>query len=231
MSKSLERFDVCDLKGFIDENDTVIEHKLLDRLLQIEVYSYISPSDVVLSLGYGNGIIPIIINKKLYSSRNQIVVEVFKLRNNILQKNLKIHDAEFDIITYLPTYQNFYFDTTLHLFLEESKEEKEDDKSVENNIYNIPCISFDNILKTKFMFFTAIVCDKEYLSVLLNILINYKYVLQIARTIIFKNEYDLPNKTKSNNTVHFLSKLLHNNGFRNVKQSNYTYYNVWQKLL
>lgn len=228
MSKSLDNFDLCDFKGFIDENDSVIHHKLIDRLLQIEVYTYISPNDVVLSLGYGNGIIPIIINKKLYSPRNHMVVEVFKVRKHILEKNVKIHDTEFELISYLPTRQNFYFDTNLNLFL---KEEKEDDKIDENNIYNIPCISFDNIVKTKYMFFTAIVCDKEYIEVLLNILTVYKYTLQIVRTIIFKNEYDLSNKTKSNTIVHFLSKLLHDNGFRNVKQSNYTYYNVWQKIL
>ena len=225
-------FDIVDRVGFVYD-DEIINHKVKDREAQIDVYSFIDSNDIVLSLGSGRGSLPIYINKKLFAGANHVVVEPFSKRINVLEKNKIRHNAEFDVITYLPV----KIDDKSFVYDDPKKQIVLDNTiNLASNVMIIPNYSFDYLIKSKLLFYSAIVCDSEYVTVLYNILQTYKYVVDNLQTVMYRVEIDKIEKTEQVLTYYLrvkkdLGLFLYENGFRLVRSPiNDSIYTVWKRV-
>ena len=217
-------FDVHDSLPFLDIQLNPINHKLYARQCQLDVYCFLENGDIVLTLGGSDAIIPIFINAKLYTGRNHVVLEVVAEKRRVLLENSRIHQCGFDVISEIPSDSTFYYNNKYDIITLNT--------DCENNQI-IPSVSFDILIKAKLLFYTAIVCEKEYLIVLYDILMKYQYVTEIVKTIMYRAYIDDNNEEQSmfvQTQINKLCSLLYEKGFRVIKSFDFSQYVVWKRM-
>jgi len=83
---------------FKNENDNIINHKMIESHEQRQAEQYIKSDSIVLELGARYGTVSCIINKKLSIKTNQVSVEPDILVHKSLEENMKNNNCNFHIL-------------------------------------------------------------------------------------------------------------------------------------
>lgn len=83
---------------FLDENNILINHNLVEKTEQDHANKFIKPNSVVLELGARYGTVSCIINKKLNNPNNQVSVEPDEKVWNALETNMNLNNCKFNIL-------------------------------------------------------------------------------------------------------------------------------------
>ena len=200
------------LNLIIDENNKILDTANIEREEQDLVEKYILENDVVLELGARYGSVSCIINYKLNTKTNQVVVEPDDRVWDALEKNKELNNCHFHIV------KGFISNKKLDLINFNLNGNGYGTTFIENNDTRIPSYSLNKIKQIYNLNFNVLVADCEgFLEVFFD---ENPYFYDNLRLIIFEADY--PEKCNYN----IIRNTLRNKGFKKILEGQQ---NVWIK--
>lgn len=195
---------------FFDENGSIIQHLRTEREEQVQAETYITEDCVVLELGARYGTVSCIINKKIKTPDQMVVVEPDPRVWPALESNMKINDCVFPII------RGFVSKQKLGLIQPDS--DAYGTTAIVSNESDIPSLTLDEIQSKYNLKFNTLVADCEgFLEQFLDE--NPELYTQL-KLIMFEKDYPI----KCN-----YDKIMHQLQVHGFKQIVPGFHEVWAK--
>jgi FkbM family methyltransferase len=194
--------ELYELQNSLKINNGTFNEEVVEQTM---VHKYLDPNSTVLELGSNIGRNSLIISSILYDSSKLVTLEMDTIFSQKCEENKKLNNLNFHIINSALSYRPLYF--------QKNKKHGEGggycvDTKYNNDYYECPTITFEEIEKKYNLKFDTLVIDCE--GGFYHILKDNPNILSNIKLLIIENDFPVIEHKN------YLNELLVKNGFKRV---------------